>query len=209
MARITPLTRAEWSPEMTTFVTGFRTAAIGNKPPEGRQSGSNLLGTLVRSPALAKAFLNFNGHILYGTSLSLRQREILVLRVACLRRCEYEWAQHVILAEDAGLTADEIARIIEGPDAPGWAPIEGALVRAVDELLTDAAVSSGTWSMLAGEFDDQQLMDLIFTVGTYEMVAFAIRSFAVEPEPGLLPVLSRQPLSPAGGLAKTRPIEPE
>ena len=54
------------------------------------------------------------------------------------------------------------------------------MVRAVDELLRDAAVADGTWEVLAGELDDQQLMDLVFTVGTYDLLAMALRSFGVE-----------------------------
>ncbi|MGF7233408.1 MAG: carboxymuconolactone decarboxylase family protein [Frankia sp.] len=174
---------------MTTFIADFRTAVIGDKATEGGPSGANLLGTLARSPALTKAFLNFNGYILYGTTLPVRQRELLILRVASVRQCEYEWAQHVILAAAAGLQDEEISRIVDGPAAPGWTLIECCLLKAVDELLADARVSSDTWGVLAGELDDQQLMDVVFTVGTYEMVAFALRSFAVEPEADLVPYL--------------------
>jgi AhpD family alkylhydroperoxidase len=188
-ARITPVPRAEWSAELTTFIAGFRSAVRGGRPDEGRQSGANLLGTLARYPALAKAFLAFNGHLLYGSTLSPRQRELLILRVASLRRCDYEWAQHVILAETAGLHPEEIARVAKGPDAPGWTVIERSLVKAADELLADGSVSGHTWSVLASHFDDRQLMDVVFTVGTYELLAMALRSLGVEPEADLIPYL--------------------
>jgi alkylhydroperoxidase family enzyme len=189
MARIKPAAKDEWSPEMAEFFAGFRSAVRGDKPEDGRQSGANLLGTLVRYPALAKAFLTFNGHVLYGSAPSARQRELLVLRVATLRRCDYEWAQHVILAKDAGIRDEEVTRVAEGPGAPGWPPVERALLQAVDEMLGDGAISGATWGVLAREFDEQQLMDVVFTVGTYELVAMALRSFAVEPEAGLVPYL--------------------
>ena len=57
------------------------------------------------APELAQAYHTFNGHVLFGTTLSTRQRELLVLRVAAVRQCAYEWNQHVVLAGDAGLTA--------------------------------------------------------------------------------------------------------
>lgn len=191
MARISPLPPADWPPALTTFIAEFRASVIGEKAAEGGggQSGVNLLGTLAHYPELTREFLSFNGHILYGTSLSDRQRELLVLRVAALRKCDYEWAQHVILGRDAGLGEEDIRRVTAGPDAPGWAPIERALLSAADELVADAKVSSETWEILAREFSAKQLMDLVFTVGTYEMVAFALRSFAVEPEPDLAPFL--------------------
>ncbi len=74
----------------------------------GRPKGLNALGTLAHHPELARAFHTFNGHILFATSLSPRQRELLVLRVAAVRRSVYEWRQHVLLAADAGITAEEV-----------------------------------------------------------------------------------------------------
>ncbi|HKY66462.1 MAG TPA: hypothetical protein VJM49_08840, partial [Acidimicrobiales bacterium] len=92
----------------------------------------------------------------------------------------YEWAQHVVLAGDVGIDAAEIERIAEGPDAPGWAPFDAALVRAVDELVRDARIADDTWRALAAELDVQQLMDVVFTVGAYDLLAMAFRSFGVE-----------------------------
>ena len=89
----------------------------------------------VRPPPRPRpAFHTFNGHILFGTTLSPRQRELLVLRVAAVRDCEYEWAQHVVLAGDAGITDDEIAAVARAR-RDGWTPLERALLAAVDELL--------------------------------------------------------------------------
>lgn len=189
MARISPLPRAEWSAELDAFVSSFRNAVKGDGPDEGRQSGDNLLGTFARHPALAQAFLTFNGHLLYGSTLSVRERELLILRVASLRRSDYEWAQHAILARKAGLTESQIAAVAEGPDAPQWPAADRALLRAADELLTDGTVETATWDALAREFAEQQLMDIVFTVGTYSLLAMALRAFDVQPEDGLIPYL--------------------
>lgn len=150
-------------------------------PPRGgsRPKGLNVLGTLARHPALTRAFNTFNGHILFGTTLSPRQRELLVLRVAAVRQSEYEWAQHAVLAADAGIDADEVRRIAEDPGAPEWAALDRALLAAADELLKEATVSEATWAALADELDEQQLMDVVFTVGAYDTLAMAFRSFGV------------------------------
>ena len=189
MVRISPAPEEEWTEEIAAFVNGFRSAVASSAPEEDRQPGTNLLGTLARHPSLAMAFLSFNRHLLANSTLSVRQRELMVLRVASLRRSDYEWAQHVILADRAGITADEIARVDEGPDAPGWSPVDRALLTATDELIDEGTVGDETWSTLSGEFDEQQLMDIVFTVGCYAMLATALRSFDVQPEPGLVPYL--------------------
>ena len=144
-----------------------------------RPKGLNILGTLAQHPELATAYHTFNGHILFATTLSLRQRELLVLRVAALRDAEYEWAQHVVLAGDVGISDEEVERVAAGPDA-GWEPFEAALLRAADELVADARIADDTWAVLAGQLDHRQLMDLIFTVGAYDVLAMLMRSAGME-----------------------------
>jgi alkylhydroperoxidase family enzyme len=148
-------------------------------PQPGRPKGLNLLGTFAHHPELVQAYHTFNAHVLFNTTLSPRQRELLVLRVGVIRAAEYEWRQHVILGLEAGLTRAEIDRVTEGPDAPGWAENDRALVRAVDELVTDACVSDATWATLTETLDARQLMDLVFTVGAYDLLAMAMRTFGV------------------------------
>lgn len=147
---------------------------------EGRPKGLNALGLLANHPELARAFHTFNGHVLFATTLSPRQRELLVLRVAAVRGAAYEWAQHVVLAGDAGLDDEDVERIGRGPDSPGWSPLDAAMVRAVDELVAGATISGPTWAVLADHLDDRQLMDLVFTVGAYDVLAMAFRAFGVE-----------------------------
>jgi alkylhydroperoxidase family enzyme len=180
--RIPPLPPGEWPEEMREALAAIRPPNPRHPFPSrdpGRPKGLNVLGMLAHHPALARAFNTFNGHILFATTLSPRQREMLVLRVAAVRQAIYEWKQHVVLAADAGLTPDEVAWIEEGPLASGWSPLDRAFVTAVDELLSDAKVTDETWGVLAAELDVEQLMDLIFTVGAYDALAMAFRSFAV------------------------------
>jgi alkylhydroperoxidase family enzyme len=194
--RLPPLPPGEWSGAMRDALAALRPADAkhpGPKQEPGRPKGLNSLGVFAHHPALTKAFFTFNGHILFNTTLSPRQRELVVLRVAAVRQSEYEWAQHVLLGGDAGLTAEEIQRVADDPGSEAWAPAERALLAAADELLADARIADGTWSVLAAALDAQQLLDLVFTVGAYDLVAMAFRSFDVELDQDLR---ERKPPSP-------------
>jgi alkylhydroperoxidase family enzyme len=144
----------------------------------------NIFRTLAHHPKLLKRWLVFGSHVLGRSTLSPRDREILILRVGWLCRAEYEWSQHVGIGRAAGLADPEIERIAEGPDAPGWSDRERALLRAADELHADAFVGDATWSELADHYDPQQLLDLLFTVGQYRLVSMALNSLGVQLEPG-------------------------
>lgn len=149
------------------------------------------LNTFAHHVELTRAFWTFNGQVLYGTSLTARQRHLIVLRVAAKRQCAFLWMQHLFPGHDAGLTDEEMGRVAFGPDAPFFTPLESALIAAVDELIDDGEIGDATWVTLAGELSEQQLLDVIFTAGCYETVAWFMRScrLPVDPDiPRLLPL---------------------
>ena len=145
----------------------------------------NIFRTLVHHPKLMKRWLVFGNHILFKSTLPPRERELLILRIGWLCRAEYEWGQHVIIGKAAGLTDEEIARVADGPDAPGWDPLDATLLRAVDELHADAIVGDETWKLLGERYSTQQLMDAVFTVGQYQLVSMALNTFGVQLDPGV------------------------
>ena len=169
--RVEPLLEEELDPETR--------ARLGEGPVLG------IFRTLGRYPGLMKRWLVFGNHVLAKSTLDPRQREMLILRVGWLCRAGYEWGQHVLIGRAAGLSDEEIDRIADGADAEGWSPIERSLLRAADELHGDAFITDSTWQALAEELSLEQLMDLIFTVGQYNLVSMALNTLGVQPEPGL------------------------
>jgi alkylhydroperoxidase family enzyme len=145
----------------------------------------NIFSTLAAHPKLLKKWLVFGNHILNKSTLPPRERELLILRVGWLCRAEYEWGQHVVIGKKAGLTDDEIERVKEGPDAPGWGEFDAALLRAVDELRGQAFISDAVWDALAAAYDRRQLLDLIFTVGQYNLVSMALNTLGVRLDEGV------------------------
>jgi alkylhydroperoxidase family enzyme len=94
----------------------------------GQAQGDEHPRCLGHHPALARAFFSFNGHLLRATTLSVRQRELLILRVAAVRESPYEWAQHLVMGRDAGIDDAEIAWIAWGPSAPIWGPLDADIL---------------------------------------------------------------------------------
>jgi alkylhydroperoxidase family enzyme len=150
--------------------------------PDG--TATNIFATLVRHPRLFRRWLPFGGVLLSG-SIPARERELMILRTAVRCAAEYEWGQHVRIAAAAGVTEAEIARVLEGPEAPGWDPFDAALLRAVDELHDDSCISDRTWAALAARYDEQQLVELPMLVGQYHLVAFTLNSLGVQREAGV------------------------
>jgi alkylhydroperoxidase family enzyme len=191
MSRIPSIPPNEWSKETSeALLAAYRPRNPKHPvPPRDPESpkGINAMGVLAHHPALTEAFNHLISHALYFTTITPRQRELLVLRVAHRRQARYEWGQHAYLASRAGLTPEEIERIRSGGE--GWDALDAALLSAADELVADARIGDETYATLAGELDTQQLMDIVFTVGAYEVFAMAMRTFDVDLDDDLEPYL--------------------
>lgn len=174
--RVAPLPESEWDAKQRELLE-----------PLARDDGSvlNLYATLIRHPAMFKPRLILGQYLRNDSTLPPRDREIAVLRLAWLTACEYEWGHHARIGKSAGMTPDEIRRVAEGPDASGWSTFEQTLIRAVDQLHTDAWIDDATWSALSDVYSKEQCMDLVFTVGGYKMLAMLINSLGVQPDAGI------------------------
>jgi alkylhydroperoxidase family enzyme len=168
--RIPPLEPKDWTPEQR---KRFDPNGTG-------QRAANVFVTFVRNPPADRVRGPINQHILNSTTLSVRQRETLLMRIGVLCRSEYEWAAHSRLGRRAGMTDVDVDRIIAGPDSGGGDPVELALLRATDELYRDDLVSDRTWGALATAFDKKQLLDVLIAVGGYRSTSMAINSAGVQ-----------------------------
>jgi 4-carboxymuconolactone decarboxylase len=197
--RIPPQPPEDWDAAVDEALAALRPPGSTRPPgaPRPERPTSNILGIFSWHPDLAKAWFAFNNHLFHST-LSARDREMATVRIAWLRRGEYEWAQHVRMAKSAGLAPEEVDAIMTGPDSPVWGPRDAALLRSVDEIAADHRVSDETWKRLADDLDRQQLMDLVFTIGAYDLLAVAMNTFGLRLDPGLPGFPPDSPQSPAG-----------
>ena len=172
--RLSPLPADQWD-------DAARHAVSGMLPEERRNpdGAGNLLSTLVHHPKLTRAFLRFNGYLLYGSTLPPRIRELVILRVARRRNCAYEWTHHVTLGKRVGLTNADIDAAQSGESKDEF---DRAVLAAVDELDEKTNLSDHTWAALGERLDEQQRMDLIFTIGGYTALAMGLNTFGVEVE---------------------------
>ncbi|BCI54323.1 carboxymuconolactone decarboxylase [Mycolicibacterium litorale] len=174
MTRLSPLPPEEWDDDVRDALSPLLAAERANPRDAG-----NILGTLVRNRPLTRAYLAFNAYLLKGSTLSARIREVALMRAVLWRRCDYLWDHHVELARRAGLTAAEIDGIRSG-SVDG--ELDALVLRAVDELERDSTIADDTWTGLGRHLDDLQRMDLVFTIGGYNLLAVAVNTFGIEPE---------------------------
>lgn len=178
--RIRPLPPAEWTDSARQIF-----AIIGGSQGQHIAGEIEFLRILAVHPPLGVPLATFTMHLLRASTLPVLIREIAILRTVCLHRSEFQWSAHVKLAQEAGMTMEQIESIKRGADTPGRPDLERSVLRAVDSIATDSEVDPQAWDVVAKHFDRQQLLDLLFTVGNYAMVAMAMNTLRVSLAPGM------------------------
>jgi methylated-DNA-[protein]-cysteine S-methyltransferase len=145
----------------------------------------NIFGVLGNHPDMLKRWLVFATHVLSKNTLTARDRELLILRTGWNCRSRYEWGQHVEIALRCDITAAEIKAVKKGALVSTWSPIDKLLLTAADELHNEYAISDATWRNLGKHYSNEQILDLIATVGNYHLVAMFLNSTKVPIDAGI------------------------
>lgn len=137
----------------------------------------HLFTTLGQHKRLFWAWLPFSGAVLRGR-LPRIDTELVILRVAHLRACEYELQHHRRLGRRSGLD-DATQQLIfgwpDGADDPraesGLTARRRALLSATDEFVTQRSVSQQTWQQLSAHLDRRQLIEFCMLASQYDGLA--------------------------------------
>ncbi|MEU4316221.1 carboxymuconolactone decarboxylase family protein [Nocardia sp. NPDC024068] len=140
---------------------------------------AQVFSTLGRSGRLFRGWLHFSGMLMPGGRLRRYETELVILRVAHLRDCEYETDHHIRLGKRAGITPETLDRIRTGAEADGWPDAHRALLAAVDQLVLTRDIDDDTWARLAAHYDERRLIEIVLLVNQYEGLAATITTLRI------------------------------
>ena len=168
--RINPV--EEMTEEVKTIMGG------GINSPAG--TPLNIFSTIAHHPRLLKRFMTFAGLFLNKGLLPAREREIVILRVGWNCQSVYEFGQHTLIGERAGLSMTEIEALTKDVQEHDWSDRDRALVLMSDELCADDCVAASTWNTLQGFWNEAELVELVMVAGMYRLVSGFLNTMGVE-----------------------------
>ena len=177
--RIPRISEAERTDEVRQMFAAMEGVGVSNI------DNNYVLMTFAQHPALTQPFLAFNRHLLSTSLLPVRLRQIAILRTAWQRRARYMWSSHLRMSLRLGLSGEDFAAVKQGASVPHWTAAERAAIRAVDQLCERSDLDDDHWNELAVHLDRRQMMDFLFTVGAYVLLAMTFNAMRVEREPEL------------------------
>jgi alkylhydroperoxidase family enzyme len=170
-ARLAPL-EAPFPPEVADTLAGIMPPGV---PPIA------LFRVLAHNPRILQRIKG--GGLLDRGAISLREREIVILRVTARLGSEYEWGVHVaFFAQKAGFTPEQIAATAAARAEP-WSASERLLIELVDSLIERKDIGDALWQRAAAQWSMPQLLEIVVLTGFYHTISFVTAAFRVPLEP--------------------------
>ncbi len=143
----------------------------------------NVFKTAAHSPELMQSWWQMMVILLSRLQLSPRLRELAILRLFQLTRCEYGYAHHVRIGRDAGVTDEQIAALARYESSERFSPLEKLVLRYTDAAtkLTDAAPALA--QQLKSELSERDVFELTFCIANWNLMAHLLLPLQVELEP--------------------------
>ena len=141
-----------------------------------------LFRTVARNPRVLQRFMA--GALLDRGSISLRSRELMILRTCARCGAEYEWGVHVaVFGAKAQWNPEELHSTVHGAAEDGcWSAEDRLVIRLADQLHDTTQVDDPLWQELAKHFTAEQLVELIMLAGLYHGVSYLINAAGVQHE---------------------------
>lgn len=141
----------------------------------------NLFRMMAHAQTSIKPVMRLGAAILSKQKLDPLARELVVMQAMALQHGEYEWVQHVPIAHEVGITAEQLAAIEAGrTDAPCFDARQQVLLRFTTEAVQRVGVTEEAMQLARQHFDPREIVEILLTVGFYSMMARLTESTRVE-----------------------------
>ena len=179
-SRIAPLSTDDLRPEWLEIL-----GRLPGKGLKGEGFPSNLLGTLMQNQETLGPFLDYWVTSKAKMGLTVREQELVILRMAVLYRSEYVWKHHVKVGREFGINDAELDAIRQGAYTALAVERERAFLELTDAFMNDRSLSPKLWDRTKSVLSLRDFVDLISLVSQYVLFALTNVCLQVQVEPGV------------------------
>jgi 4-carboxymuconolactone decarboxylase len=142
----------------------------------------NVHRMVAHSEASVREFIRLGSRLLTKPHLSPRLRELVILRVAQLHGARYEWAHHVPIALQAGVSMEQAKQLKKWSASACFSDEEKSVLSYTEELFRQHEPSQETFAKASQYLDHAALVELTLCIGYWSMVAKFLKTFQVDVE---------------------------
>ncbi len=178
-SRIAPLSTDDLRPEWREILGRLPGAGL-----KGEGFPRNVLGILMQNQETLGPFLDYWVTSKSKMGLSVREQELVILRMAVLYRSEYVWKHHLKVGREFGIDDAELDAIRQGSYA-AFSDRERAFLELTDAFVSDRSLPPELWNRTRGVLAPRDFVDLISLVSQYVLWALTNVCMQVQVEPGV------------------------
>jgi 4-carboxymuconolactone decarboxylase len=147
----------------------------------------NIVRLIAQAQGLAEPAFSLIGAMLTKLDLDAQLRELTILHVGRRTEAEYEWVQHVPIAERVGVTAAQIAAIEHGDlEAECFDEKAKATLAFAAAVLATARPADPIFDRLVrAGYSDRETVELVMLIGCYQMLAHAMTALDIDVDAGV------------------------
>jgi 4-carboxymuconolactone decarboxylase len=152
---------------------------------KGKYAPVNVLGSLMYNPDTLGQFLDYWVTSKLKMGFSVREQELVILRMAFHYSCNYVWKHHVPVGVEFGITQEELGALKMADMPRLFNEREMVILDLTDEMMNTRNVSAQSWQRAKQSLKDSELIDLISLISQYVLFALTNNVVRVEIESSL------------------------
>jgi 4-carboxymuconolactone decarboxylase len=134
---------------------------------------------LLESPEISTAFWDWQLAEGRNTTLSRREREVVILAVGAVWHAPYELYAHSAAARTAGLSQEQVDTLAGGRMPEELSTRERCAWRFARELTTERHVVQSLYDEAADLIGSQGIVDTLHLIGAYQFVCALLNTFDI------------------------------
>lgn len=154
-------------------------ASVVDRIERERGKVLNLYGMLLHSPPVAEGWLAFLTAIRQKCTLSGRDRELVIMRVAVINGADYEFRAHVPFALKEGITDAQIEALRDGR-SDAFNARERDVLAYCESMTREIHVPEAVFQAVRPHFNDREMVELTATIAAYNLVSRFLEALQVD-----------------------------
>jgi AhpD family alkylhydroperoxidase len=142
----------------------------------------NIFLVLANIPNLLDQLLSFTGEMRHGAAIEARLRELCIVTVGLVTKCQYEFDHHWNSALKAGLRREQLEQLADFENSGEFDDRERAIIRYAREATLAIEVSDRIWADLRQHLNLRETMDIVMAVAWYNAVVRMLIPMQIEKE---------------------------
>lgn len=172
------------------------TASLPEDQRELAPPNSHIFRAFVHCPEGLRRYKALTKFIREESRLDPRLREMALIQVGYAAKCAYEYTHHIKTGLRYGVSTEDIRAIADETEgkATHLEPLTKAVLRATRDLTLGFDIDEATFAELQAGLGNEQLMELLFAVGTYGGTVRLLTSLRIDLEDAYRPYLEQFPI---------------